>query len=309
MSSIRKAFCRPIFGEWRPSRAWVGLLHPSSSLHLTKPICKGTFLLVTLVGAVASGLTTSGQSTFANSLYGALVSTAGLSLFTYALGPVSGAHLNPTISVATFFAGLSTLPRTVLYVCAQAIGGVVAGYWIRLGLGEDYFPHGVIPGCTVDPTVVSPGQLFALEYAFSLILLVLAFGIGLDPRQSSALGPTFAPLLVGCTLGVSNLSSGLSRVGYTGVCTSILALNEDHATLLTEPSAFNPARCLGLMAAKGDFQYHYVHWFGPLAAAVVNGLFYHLAPPWKDQTSLFDRLAHVSPLKSQKNPRAHRQGA
>lgn len=27
-------------------------------------------------------------------------------------------------------------------------------------------------------------------------------------------------------------------------------------------------------------QYHYVHWLGPLAASMVNGLFYSFAPPY-----------------------------
>ena len=44
--------------------------------------------------------------------------------------------------------------------------------------------------------------------------------------------------------------------------------------------AFNPARCFGLMAAKGDFQYHWVHWLAPFAAAFVNGVFYHIIPPY-----------------------------
>ena len=42
--------------------------------------------------------------------------------------------------MATFFAGLSTLPRTVLYIVAQSTGAIVAGYWLRLGLGDAYFP-------------------------------------------------------------------------------------------------------------------------------------------------------------------------
>ncbi|KAK4575242.1 hypothetical protein LTR86_001094 [Recurvomyces mirabilis] len=44
--------------------------------------------------------------------------------------------------------------------------------------------------------------------------------------------------------------------------------------------AFNSARCLGLMVAKGDLQYHYVHWLATIGAAALNGLFYFLAPPY-----------------------------
>lgn len=43
---------------------------------------------------MASGLTSLPQSPFAQILYVALVDSVGLSLFTYCLGPVSGAHLS-----------------------------------------------------------------------------------------------------------------------------------------------------------------------------------------------------------------------
>jgi hypothetical protein len=34
------------------------------------------------------------------------------------------------------------------------------------------------------------------------------------------------------------------------------------------------------MAAKGDFQYHWVHWTATFCAALVNGFFYHFTPPY-----------------------------
>jgi hypothetical protein len=37
---------------------------------------------------------------------------------------------------------------------------------------------------------------------------------------------------------------------------------------------------MGLMVAKGKMQYHYVHWLGPLAASIVNAVFYYFVPPY-----------------------------
>ncbi|PNS21176.1 Aquaporin-1 [Sphaceloma murrayae] len=230
----------------------------------------GTFLLICLFGTTSSGLTTLGMNGMATSLYASLGGFLGLMLFTFALGPVSGAHLNPTITMAAFFAGLCTFPRTVLYIAAQSIGGIVAGYWLKLGLGDAYYPHNVIPGCTVDPTLVSPGQMFALEYMFAQALIFLAFLIGLDPRQGKSVGPTLGPVLVGLILGFGTFASAIARPGYTGM-------------------SFNPARCLGMMAAKGDMQYHYVHWLGPFAATFFHGIFYHFNPPWASEEPLFGR--------------------
>ncbi|KAK0926669.1 hypothetical protein LTR57_004124 [Friedmanniomyces endolithicus] len=197
----------------------------------------------------------------AATLYAAAFNVIGLTLFIFSAAPASGGHLNPTITIATFFAGLCTLPRAILYVVAQCFGAIIGGYWLKLGLGDVSFPAGVIPGCTVDPTLVSPGQLFVLEYLFSQALIFTAFGVGLDPRQGKVFGPALSPVLVGFTLGFGTLASSLAKPGYTGI-------------------SFNSARCLGLMVAKGDMQYHYVHWLAASSAAILNGLFYHFAPPY-----------------------------
>lgn len=76
------------------------------------------------------------QSTFASgalvpSLLGGLTAMLVLPLFIFATGPVSGAHLNPTITIATFFARLATLPRCILYVGFQTFGGAMAGLLLR----------------------------------------------------------------------------------------------------------------------------------------------------------------------------------
>lgn len=177
-----------------------------------------TCLLVFSLGAGACGLTVVDQSKFAVTLYAGLINFIGLMLFIFAAGPASGGHLNPSITMGTFFAGLSTFPRTVLYISAQATGGIVGGYLLRLALGADgYFPSGIIPGCTVDTTRVSLGQFFVLEMMFAQALLFAAFGVGLDPRQKKVFGPAFGPVLVGLTLGFGTLVSALVKPGYSGV--------------------------------------------------------------------------------------------
>ena len=180
----------------------------------------GTCILIFTFGAGASGLTTLDLPSMAITLYAALLNVIGLTLFIFSAAPASGGHLNPSITMATFFAGLSTLPRTVLYIVAQSLGAIIGCYWLRLGLGDAYFPTGVIPGCTVDPTLVSRGELFVLEYMFAQALIFTAFGVGLDPRQGKVFGPALSPILVGLTLGLGTLASSLAKPGYTGISVS-----------------------------------------------------------------------------------------
>lgn len=115
---------------------------------------------------------------------------------------------------------------------------------------------------------------------FAQALIFTAFGVGLDPRQGKVFGPALSPVLVGLTLGFGTLASSLAKPGYTGICRASCCCS-GCSKLTSVPSlAFNSARCLGLMAAKGDMQYHYIHWLGTIAAAMLNGVFYHFAPPY-----------------------------
>jgi aquaporin Z len=49
-----------------------------------------------------------------------------LMVMVYALGPISGSHLNPAITAGLFVARKIDLKKAVLYVIAQMLGGVVA---------------------------------------------------------------------------------------------------------------------------------------------------------------------------------------
>ncbi|KAF2716100.1 MIP transporter [Polychaeton citri CBS 116435] len=234
----------------------------------------GSMLLIFLLGGPAIGLTTLDQSLFAKTLYASLTSWFALSIFTFCLGPVSGGHINPSITLATFFAGLCTFPRAVLYIAAQSIGAIIAAFLLKLGVGGDnYFEAGLIPGCTVDTTMVSVGQMFTLEFMFGLTAIFMAFGVGLDPRQGKIYGPAFGPVLVGITLGLVTLCSAIIRPGYTG-------------------ASLNPARCLGLMTAKYELENHWVHWVAQLAATSLNGMLYHTAPPWRKEDPLLSQVAN-----------------
>ena len=57
-----------------------------------------------------------------------------LTLFTFAFGIVSGVHLNPAITLATFGIRLSIFPRTVLYISFQLLGATFGAYSSALGM-------------------------------------------------------------------------------------------------------------------------------------------------------------------------------
>ena len=71
-------------------------------------------------------------------LIGAIELWVSLALFIYTAALVSGVHINPLVSIATFVTRLSTFPRVVLYILFQDLGGMIEGFLLRAGLPEVY---------------------------------------------------------------------------------------------------------------------------------------------------------------------------
>src|ERR1700753_694419 len=255
------------------SPKWKAILslRPFKDVHLWRNACLegvGLCCWVFIAGLVAHG--TAGLST-ATSLgpilpvaIAAVVQFLIITLFIFCLGPVTGAHLTPLITFATFLAKLTSLPRMVLYITFQCIGALVGAYVLRASLGGE--PETLIfsPGCYVDPTQVPVKQVFALETMGSLFVLFLAFGLGLDPRNQGSFGPGLGPFLLGISSAIALLAGGIARPGYLGL-------------------SCNPARCLGLMSAAHRFTYHWVHWIGDLTACVIHAFIYYAVPPFCNQ--------------------------
>ena len=196
--------------------------------------------------------------TFLGPLVGGLSNIIFISLFIFSLGPVSGGHLNPIITMSTFTARLTTFPRMVLYVSFQTAGGVIAGLILRATYGSRDFLAG---GCFADSALVPINDLFALEFMADITLLFLAFGVGLDPRQKGTFGPALGPILVGMVVGVLSFGTSISRAGYGG-------------------ASMNPARCMGAFVGSKFPSFAWVTWVGPISASIIHGFIYWALPPW-----------------------------
>lgn len=250
----------------------------SSSIHV------GTFMLVYLTAYLAMSpsnaplpsptpsLGNLGTSTFVGAIIGTVQAVMFLTLAIYCFGPITGGHLNPFVTIATFLVRLTTLPRALIYIAFQLLGASLAGLMLRASWGGRDFKVGGCflindfpPGSAAPASErVSLGSAFAIEFTGSFILIVIVFGVAIDPRNKLLLGPTLAPFLVGLTLGLVSLSLSVAKIAYGG------------------PS-MNPARCFGVLVGTGfgGKTWHWIHWVGPTAAAVLNAIMYNLVPPWQ----------------------------
>jgi aquaporin NIP len=120
----------------------------------------GTFALVLFgTGAVVVNQETGGTITHAG-----IAITFGLVVMAmiYALGNISGAHLNPAVSIAFAVSGRFAWKKVIPYILSQCIGALLASGTLRF-----LFPHNELLGTTLP---AGPAlQSFVLEFLLTFL--------------------------------------------------------------------------------------------------------------------------------------------
>jgi MIP family channel proteins len=170
---------------------------------------------------------------------GGRVGTAGIAVafafvvtaMIYAFGALSGAHLNPAVTVAFWsirrFPGRDVAP----YIVAQCVGAVAASLVLRTILG----PVGHLGATLPSLSLASAGAIeLALSFALMLVIMVVA--------TNTRVAPAFAALAIGLTVGCCALAAG----PLTG-------------------ASMNPARSFGPAVVGGEWRAHWLYWLAPIA--------------------------------------------
>ena len=203
----------------------------------------GTFFLV-LIGPGAA---------MVDAYSGGVVGHAGVALafafvvlaMVYALGHISGAHINPAVTLALWsvgrFRGRDVLP----YAVAQCAGAILAALALVAVLG----PVGK-EGATL-PTV-GVGGSFGVEWLLSFVLMLVVMAVATDQRVA----PAFGGVAVGLTVGFCAMMGG----PLTG-------------------ASMNPARSLGPAVAGGSWDAHWIYWVAPVTGMLAAARVYEFLRP------------------------------
>lgn len=162
----------------------------------------GTFVLV--LGGV-------GAAVIAGDRIGALgiAFAFGLSLLAmvYAIGPISGCHINPAVTLGLLLSGRIKPGRAVGYWVAQIIGGILAAGLVLLiarGAAGGYSAHAAGLGANGfgahSPAGYGLGAAFIAEIALTFLLVFTVLAVT-DPAAPVG----FAGLAIGLVLTLSNL--------------------------------------------------------------------------------------------------------
>ncbi|WP_308468575.1 MIP/aquaporin family protein [Rathayibacter soli] len=195
----------------------------------------GTFFLV----LVAAGGGMMGQAFAGTITRTDAVVAPGLMVFAIILfmGKVSGAHLNPAVSIAFALRGDFPWARVPGYILIQLIGASLAA-WFLTGV----LPVSASFGSNYPAKGYSDGIAFVME-------LVLTFG------------------LVSVILGTASGAQNVGIIGAFGVGAYIVL-----AGLWGSPisgASMNPARTFGPDLVSGDFTGYWLYVVGPIAGGVI----------------------------------------
>src|SRR5262245_26639014 len=193
----------------------------------------GTFLLV-LAAAGGGILVGKGQISL-----GAAVVAPGLTVLAIILfmGAISGAHLNPVVSLAFALRGDFPWLRVPGYIIVQLLGATLACLFLLAVFGNVEHLGATLPG---------PG------YAnWQALLMEIALTAG----------------LVSVILGTASAAQNVGAIAALGVG-SYIALAGLWAAPVSGVS-MNPARSFGPALVSGDFAHYWVYVVGPLAGAMI----------------------------------------
>ncbi len=154
-----------------------------------------------------------------------------MSVVVYSIGPISGAHINPAVTIALWSGGRFPARAVAPYVVAQCAGAAAAAFLLTAGLQISARYGATLPSVAVPVA-------FGVELLLSAFLMLTVIAATSLPSARLV-----APLQLGITVGVCALVGG----PLTG-------------------ASMNPARSFGPALVGGAWEAHWLYWLAPIAA-------------------------------------------
>jgi glycerol uptake facilitator protein len=150
---------------------------PSTSQKLAAEVIGTAFLVFIGVGSVPATLIVNGDAPFTMADLGVISLAFGTIVVAtvYALGHVSGNHINPAVTLGLAATGKFPWADVPAYIAAQLAGAVVGATAIIAVLGQKASDVGLGVASYADS--VSAGQAFAAEFVGTFILVFTIFGV------------------------------------------------------------------------------------------------------------------------------------
>lgn len=178
-------------------------------------------------------------------LHGALAGGFVIATMVVGYGHISGAHINPAVTVSFLVACEIDVVRAFCYISMQLLGAI-AGSCLLQFLAPPHTQGNL--GLTTITEGVTISQAIVVEFIITFMLCYTVHAI--CDKQREDIGGSKA-LAVGLSIIVGSLFGG----PYTG-------------------ASMNPARSFGPATVMNSWQNHWVYWVGPLTGSIVAAIMY-----------------------------------
>jgi aquaporin-4 len=170
---------------------------------------------------------------------------SAIGLMVYAFGHVSGAHINPAVTIPMIITRKIGIADGVGYIVLQLVGAVAAAFTLKAVLPE--------LGAAVNFGTQAPGELInfsatsavGLEAIFTFFLVTVIFMTAVHKKAAAG--------IQGISIGGMVFLLHIVGVPLTG-------------------ASMNPARTFGPALASGFWEFHWVYWVGPIIGGIIAGL-------------------------------------
>jgi len=170
----------------------------------------------------------------------------------YALGRVSGAHINPAVTIALWATKRFPAKDAAAYIIAQCAGAAAGSLLFFLTIGMDAVTIGGLGATTPFPGI-GYAQAILVEILATFVLMLVIMGSAVDERAP----PGFAGLIIGLTVaGMITMAGNISG------------------------ASLNPARTFGpflmdaLLGGPSLWGFFPIYIIGPVLGAVIAAVFY-----------------------------------
>ncbi len=176
----------------------------------------------------------------------ALAHGAAIGLMVYTFGHVSGAHINPAVTISMIVTKRINIKDGIAYIIFQIIGAIAAAASYKailpdIGAKVNFGTQGG-PSALLHNSAMSG---FAVEAILTFFLVTVIFMTAIHKKAPAG--------MYGLAIGGMIFLIHLIGVPLTG-------------------ASVNPARTLGPAIISGYWDYHWIYWAGPIVGAVIAGL-------------------------------------
>jgi MIP family channel proteins len=232
-------------GPFRAPESFVTRRRPNAAAVLGEVV--GTWLLIFIgTGSVVAFTQAAGEGD--PDLVGiALAWGFAVLAIIYAFGHVSGAHINPAVTIGLAVTRKFPWAAVPAYLGAQLVGAVLGSLTVLVIFGASSSDAPLLLGATAPGDGYTAGNAFLAEVVITYILLLVVMATATDDRaESPAVGLGVGLIIAAGVLVVAPVSG----------------------------ASFNPFRSLAPMLVTGEFPAWLAYLAGPTLGAVLGALTY-----------------------------------